>query len=138
MEHVFGLMEITFIIHIIQISMSSTKSKPTGQYKKGNNSMKVFISQPMRDKTDEEIKAEREKAIQTIKEKYPNEEVEILDSFFEGAPHDVKPLWFLGKSFEILADADLAYFCREWNNYRGCNMEHMACRAYGIEIVEAE
>lgn len=100
--------------------------------------MKVFISQPMRDKTYEEIKEERAKAIQTIKEKYPDENIEILDSFFEGAPHDAKPLWLLGKSFEILADADLAYFCRGWNNYRGCNMEHMACRAYGIEIVEAE
>lgn len=99
--------------------------------------MKVFISQPMRDKTDEEIKEERAKAIQTIKEKYPDANIDVLDSFFEKAPHDAKPLWFLGKSFEILADADLAYFCREWNNYRGCNMEHMACRAYGIEIMEA-
>ena len=98
--------------------------------------MKVFISQPMRDKTDAQIKAEREKAIANIKAKYPSEDVEILDSFFEAAPHDVKSLWFLGKSFEILSNADLAYFCRGWNNYRGCNMEHMACRAYGIEIVE--
>ena len=30
--------------------------------------MKVFISQPMRDKTDEEIKTEREKAVSIIKE----------------------------------------------------------------------
>lgn len=98
--------------------------------------MKVFISQPMRDKTDEQIKAERERAIQTIKEKYPDEDIEILDSFFESAPHDAKPLWFLGRSFEILSNADLAYFCREWNNYRGCNMEHQACRVYGIEMIE--
>lgn len=91
----------------------------------------------MKDKTDEYIKFERERAVQTIKKEYPEEEVEIIDSFFEGAPHDAKPLWFLGKSFEKLSEADLAYFCREWNNYRGCNMEHMACRAYGIEIMEA-
>lgn len=98
--------------------------------------MKVFISQPMRDKTDAQIKTERERAIRTIREKYPEEDIEILDSFFESAPHDAKPLWFLGKSFEILSNADLAYFCREWNNYRGCNMEHQACRVYGIEIIE--
>ena len=97
--------------------------------------MKVFISQPMRDKTDEQIKAERNKAIEAIKAKYPNEEIEILDSFFEGAPHDAKPLWFLGKSFEILSNADLAYFIGDWREYRGCRMEHMACKAYGIDTI---
>ena len=97
--------------------------------------MKVFISQPMRDKTDEQIKAERNKAIEAIKATYPSEDVEILDSFFEGAPHDAKPLWFLGKSFEILSDADLAYFIGNWHKYRGCQMERKACLEYGIEIM---
>jgi len=37
---------------------------------------KLFISQPMRDKTDEEILAEREKAVKVAKEML-NEEVEV-------------------------------------------------------------
>lgn len=98
--------------------------------------MKIFISQPMRDKTDEEIKAERERAIKTIKEKYPDADIDVLDSFFEKAPHDAKPLWFLGKSFEILSNADLAYFIGNWRDYRGCKMEHLACKEYGIEMIE--
>ena len=97
--------------------------------------MKVFISQPMRDKTDEQIKAERNKAIEAIKAKYRNEEIEILDSFFEGAPHDAKPLWFLGKSFEILSNADLAYFIGDWKDYRGCYMEYKACKEYDINTM---
>ena len=68
--------------------------------------MKIFISQPMRDKTDEEIKKEREAAIQVVKEKFPDKTIEVIDSFFENAPHDAKPLWFLGKSFELLSGAD--------------------------------
>ena len=64
--------------------------------------MKIFISQPMRDKTNEEIEQERERAINRIQEKYPDEKIEILDSFFKDAPHEAKPLWFLGKSFEII------------------------------------
>ena len=48
--------------------------------------MKVFISQPMRDKTDDQIKEERTKAVNRIKETY-NEDVEIIDSFFENTPH---------------------------------------------------
>ena len=98
--------------------------------------MKVFISQPMRDKTDAEILQERYKAVDRIREKYPNEDIEILDSFFESAPHDAKPLWFLGKSFEVLSNADLAYFIGDWRNYRGCCMEHKACEEYGIETID--
>lgn len=84
---------------------------------------KLFISQPMRDKTDKEIKTERQKAIMEV-ENQLGEKVEVLDSFFGGAPHDAKPLWFLGKSLEILAQADIAYFCKGWENYRGCRVEN--------------
>ena len=59
--------------------------------------IKVFISQPMKDKTNEQIEAERNRAIEVIKQKY-HDDVEIIDSFFKGAPHDAKPLWFLGIS----------------------------------------
>lgn len=72
--------------------------------------IKIFISQPMKDKTNEQIEAERKRAVETIKKEYFDDEVEIIDSFFKGAPHDAKPLWFLGKSFELLSTADVAYF----------------------------
>lgn len=98
--------------------------------------MKIFISQPMRDKTNEQIEQERKRAIERIKEIYPNEEIEILDSFFKDVPHEAKPLYYLGKSFQILSDANLAYFIGDWRQYRGCQMEHMACTEYHIETME--
>lgn len=98
--------------------------------------MKVFISQPMRDKTDEQIKQERNDAIEHVK-KVLDEDVEVIDSFFEGAPHDAKPLWFLGKSFELLSTADIAVFIGDWYKYRGCKMEYEACKEYGIETIIA-
>lgn len=70
---------------------------------------KLFISQPMRDKTDKQIKDERAIAVKKAVE-YLGEDVEVIDSFFESAPHDAKPLWFLGKSLELLSTADVAYF----------------------------
>lgn len=97
--------------------------------------MKIFISQPMNKKTNEEIKKERERAKQNIKERYPNEEIEIIDSFFENAPHDAKPLWFLGKSLELLSTADIAYFISDWRNYRGCRVEFECAIQYGIETM---
>lgn len=97
--------------------------------------IKVFISQPMKDKTNEQIEAERKRAVEAIKKEYDSEEVEIIDSFFKGAPHDAKPLWFLGKSFELLSTADVAYFVKGWDNYRGCKMEHTAAIEYGISVI---
>ena len=68
---------------------------------------KLFISQPMKGKSDADILAERKKAIKSAEEKI-GEPVEVIDSFFQEAPVDAKPLWFLGKSLELLAGADIA------------------------------
>lgn len=96
---------------------------------------KLFISQPMRDKTDEEILAERERAIESAK-KHLGEDVEVIDSFFKDAPHDAKPLWYLAKSIELLATADVAYFCKDWDKYRGCKIENTCAIEYGIDVIE--
>lgn len=96
---------------------------------------KLFISQPMRGKSDAEILAERKKAIETA-EKVIGEPVEVIDSFFEKAPVNAKPLWFLGKSLEFLADADVAYFAPGWEDARGCKIEHTCAVEYNINRIE--
>lgn len=96
---------------------------------------KLFISQPMRDKTDEEILKERERAIESAK-KHLGEDVEVIDSFFKEAPHDATPLWYLAKSLELLATADVAYFCKDWDRYRGCKIENTCAIEYGIDVIE--
>ena len=58
---------------------------------------KLFISQPMKDKTDEQIISERRIALQTAMQ-YLNEEVEVIDSVFRDIPKDVNPLWCLGQA----------------------------------------
>lgn len=95
---------------------------------------KLFISQPMKGKTDEEILKEREVAIEKAKNVL-EEEVEVIDSFFQSAPVDAKPLWFLGKSLELLADADIAYFAKGWEDARGCVIEHECAVRYGIKSI---
>lgn len=97
--------------------------------------LRVFISQPMKDKTNEEIEKERNELIEFAKEKLGSD-VEIIDSFFKDAPHDAKPLWFLGKSFELLSTADAAVFAKGYEKARGCVMEHKACENYGIKAYE--
>ena len=96
---------------------------------------KLFISQPMKGKINEEIEAERAKAVEEAKAVL-NDDVEVIDSFFKDAPVDARPLWFLGKSIELLSVADIAYFAKDWDKYRGCKIEHEAALEYGIKVIE--
>lgn len=90
--------------------------------------MKVFISQPMKGLSEEEIKSNREKAIKNIKNLY-GDDAEIIDSYIDS---DGTPLWCLGKSIELLSTADIAYFVKDWNTARGCRIEYMCADNYGI------
>lgn len=110
--------------------------KALRKVRKGENMKKLFISQPMRGKSDEEILTERERAIKTAQE-LVGEPVEVIDSFFESAPVDAKPLWYLGESLKLLALADMAYFAPGWNDARGCKIEHTCAVEYGIDRIEA-
>ena len=96
---------------------------------------KLFISQPMRGKTDEEILKERKALMADVYMK-THEEIEVIKSFFESAPTDATPLWYLGESLKLLGTADFAVFAPGWQDYRGCRIEHDAATQYGIPIVE--
>ena len=73
---------------------------------------KAMLSQPMGGKTDEEIVSTREE----------RGVVQI-------------PLCFLAKSLENMRLCHVAYFCKGWENARGCRVEHEAAKAYGLEII---
>ena len=90
--------------------------------------MKIFISQPMKDLSEEEIRHNRMKAVKKIKSLY-GDDVEIIDSYMDGVG---TPLWCLGKSIELLSTADVAYFLKGWNTARGCRIEYMCADNYGI------
>ena len=96
---------------------------------------KLFISQPMKGKSDEDILAERQKAIKSAEAKI-GESVQVIDSFFQSAPADARPLWFLGKSLELLSTADVAFFAEGWNEFRGCKIEHTCAVEYNIDRIE--
>ena len=99
---------------------------------------KVFISQPMRGLTDEEILKKREEIKKDIENKI-NEKVEFIDSFFQDYPsniHDIHvPIWYLGKSIQLLSQADMIYLGENWDKARGCKIEYEVAKAYGIKII---
>lgn len=76
---------------------------------------------------------ERNKAISDIINQL-GEEVYIINNL----PHlfkDVSPLWYLGRSLELMSSADIVYFAKGWKKYRGCRVEHLAAREYDIKIM---
>ena len=95
---------------------------------------KLFISQPMKGRTDEEIKRERIEAVEMASTLIKGE-IEVIDSFFEKAPVDAKPMWFLGKSIELLSEADAVFFCKGWEDARGCKIEHEVAHQYNIPLI---
>lgn len=96
---------------------------------------KLFVSQPMNGKSSDEILKERKYLIAKA-EAQTGEMLEALDTFFEDAPADAKPLWYLGESLKCLASADLAVFALDWPCARGCRIEHAAAEEYGIPVME--
>lgn len=100
--------------------------------------MKIFISQPMKGKTEEEIKSEREKLIKLAEEK-AGEPVEIIDSYFQDVPKKdnvvIDRVWYLGKSLQKLSEANAVVFGQSWDKYDGCRIEHEVCKLYSIPIL---
>ena len=66
-------------------------------------------------------------------------DLSFLDSFFEDYPGEINksiPVWYLGKSIQLLAQADIVYFGGDWKNARGCKIEYLVSEKYGIKIIE--
>ena len=105
------------------------------------NLKKAMLSQPMAGKSNEEIIATREKAIKVLKEKG----FEIVNTLFTDEWYSKEkmaergviqiPLCFLAKSLENMSLCHAAYFCKGWENARGCKIEHEVAKAYGLEII---
>ena len=103
--------------------------------------MKAMLSQPMAGKSDEEITATRERAIAAL-EGMGYEVVNTLftDEWYSKDSMNKRgvvniPLCFLAKSLENMSLCHVAYFCKGWENARGCRVEHEAAKAYGLEIL---
>lgn len=100
--------------------------------------VKIFISQLMKDKTNQEIEQERKEIIEKVRKHFKKIKIEVIDSFIKDAPHDAKPLWFLGKSLELLSNANVIVLGKGWECSRGCRIEHECAVQYGIPIIYIE
>ena len=101
-----------------------------------------MISQPMASKTEEEIKVTRDKAIKKLNELgYELVNTLFIDEWVaKEKANDVTnvPLWFLAKSLQKMSECNAVYFCRGWENARGCIVEHNVANLYGLKFIYEE
>lgn len=93
--------------------------------------MKVFLIQPMGDRSDEEILRERNKIVSRI----VSQGHEVIDSFITEYPtHDVQnySVYFLGESIKMMSEADAVFAMKGWSEARGCNIEMTIAETYDI------
>ena len=98
--------------------------------------MKIMISQPMRGKTNEQIRQEREELVKQLEEQGH----EVIDTIFaEEAPKDSDvAMYFLSKSIETMAKVDAIIFMPGWKEARGCMIEYRIALKYNkfIKILD--
>jgi hypothetical protein len=96
---------------------------------------RAMISQPMNGKTNEQIIGERKEAVRWLE----RAGYEIVDTVFNqtmALPNEVvnKSVAFLNKSIEAMSICHAVYFCKGWENARGCKIEHDIASAYGLAV----
>ena len=99
----------------------------------------AMIAQPMAGRTEEEILRSRRKAVKFLQQ----QGYEVLRTYFrepfvprQGSIHP--GLYLLAKSLDAMAHCHTVYFCKGWENARGCRIEHEAAQNYGLTIIYEE
>lgn len=95
--------------------------------------MRVMISQPMKNRTEADIRQERKSII----EKFNNMHIEVINTIFtEEAPENNNAgVYYLGKSIQEMSKADALFMCDGWRGARGCRIERQVAQDYGIKIL---
>lgn len=93
----------------------------------------VYVSQPFAGRSEQEIQAEREcmrkKLVSTLDKK-----ILILDNFVRECDYE-NEAGPLIRGLQTMFIADLVYFAANWQEARGCRIEHLIAEEYHIPIM---
>lgn len=95
---------------------------------------KLFISCPMKGRTEENIRSSMDR-LHKIAEEFFDQKLEVIPSYIEDKPpvYSKESVWYLGESIKKMAEAD--YFIgvdRTYGAFNGCQVEYEVARSYGI------
>lgn len=108
--------------------MSLVEEKVT----EGRNIKKIFVSMPMHDKTEEQIKKQYDQSVEWI-HKHVSENADIVSTVFDPVgPEGCGRLWYLGRAIKKLDGCDAVYFYPGWDIAKGCRIEYTVAKEYGL------
>ena len=92
---------------------------------------RLFVSLPMKGKTDDEIKKGIREAYEKVQTLYPYEEIELMDTLVNPVC-DPKafPVFCLAESLKLMTQANIIYFAPGWKEARGCKVEQQVATMY--------
>lgn len=108
--------------------------------KNAKNVKNVFISVGMSGRSEVDIMDDIHRAESNIWHYFKGcvDFVVTTHNYSSNGPEGCGSLWYLGGAIRKMDDCNACYFCKGWQNHRGCVIEHHICEAYGIEIIEEE
>ena len=98
--------------------------------------IKLYISQPMRGRSMNDIMAERKRLVTEAATELHIDDIIVLDNLFIN--HNKPPLEMLGRCLEKMANADAVIFAPGWRDARGCRVEHLAASEYDLKIIHGK
>lgn len=97
--------------------------------------MEILISQPMAGVPDEELR----KRFTKLKEQFAKMHINVINNIWEDdipeGKYYCEPLFYLSQSIDAIGKVDAVYFAEGWQEARGCRVEHLICREYGIKCL---
>lgn len=113
--------------------METVKSKGEEKMKK------LFISCPMKGRTEENIKKSMEQ-MHKIAEIMFDQKLEVIPTYIEDAPpaNSNEGVWYLGRSIQLMAEADFFVGVCYTEFFNGCTVEYDVARKYGIKSIQLD
>ena len=101
----------------------------------------VFVSLPMNGLDRKTIEENFESAQEEFRRRYTltDKQVIFTSNLFCDAPSlacEYDGVWYLGHALNAMSQCDAVFFYGNWQEARGCRIEHEVCEQYGIPYVE--
>lgn len=97
----------------------------------------LFVSQPFKGRTEEEV-FEQRRLIKEKIEELIKEECLVIDQYHQTAPEGAGRFYYLSQDILMMDDADIVAFSPDWMMAKGCRVEHELAVAYGLNMIEVE
>lgn len=100
---------------------------------------KLFISCPMKGRTEENIKNSMAR-MHKIAELVFDQKLEVIPTFINDNPpeNSKQAIWYLGESIKRMAEADYFIGIGYYDAFKGCNIELDVANQYGLRVTNVD